>query len=67
MQVTLTTVKCYAGDTFEQKAMTLDIAVDIGLLENDRVPHPDDGRPVRTIRLNRNHDMVKAILAGTSR
>lgn len=34
------------GDTFEQKAMTLDIAVDLGLLENDRVPHPDDGRPV---------------------
>ena len=51
------------GDTFEQKAMTLDLATDIGLLENNRVPHPDDGRPVRTIRLNRNNDMVKAVLA----
>lgn len=52
------------GDTFEQKAMTLDFATELGLIENDRVPHPDDGRPVRTIHLNRNHDMVKAILAG---
>lgn len=54
------------GDTFEQKAVTLDTAVELKLIENDRVPHPEDGRPVRTIRLNRNHDFVKAVLAGTS-
>jgi len=55
------------GDTFEQRADTLDNAEKLGLIEYDRVPHPDDGRPVRSIRLNRNHDMVKAILAGTAR
>lgn len=54
------------GDTFEQKAMTLDLAVELDLLCNDRIPHPEDGRPVRTIRLNRNHDVVKAVLAGTA-
>ena len=54
------------GDTFEQKAMTLALATQVGLLEDDRVPHPEDGRPVRTIRLNRNHDLVKAVLAGTA-
>lgn len=55
------------GDTFEQKAMTLDLAVQLGLIENDRVPHPEDGRPVRTIHLNKNHDMVKAVLASVGR
>jgi len=55
------------GDTFEQKAVTLDLAVRVNLLEDDKVPHPEDGRPVRTVRLNRNHDMVKAVLAGTAR
>lgn len=54
------------GETFDEKAMTLDFAVQLGLIENDRVPHPDDGRPVRTVRLNRNHDLVKAVLSGTS-
>lgn len=54
------------GDTFEQRAVTLDYAVQLGLLSYDRIPHPEDGRPVRTIRLNRSHDMVKAVLAGTA-
>jgi hypothetical protein len=52
------------GDTFEQKAMTLNLAEQLGLIEHDRVPHPEDGTPVRTIRLIRDHTMVKTILAG---
>jgi hypothetical protein len=51
------------GDEFEQKSMTLNLAEQLGLLEFDRIPHPQSGQPVRTVRLNRNHDMVKAILA----
>lgn len=54
------------GDTFEQKAMTLDLAAQLAVIENDSVPHPQTGRPVRTIRLNRNCEMVKAILAEKS-
>ena len=50
------------GQDFEEKAMVLDSAVELGLLYNDSVPHPDTGRPVRTLRLNRDHPMVSAIL-----
>jgi hypothetical protein len=51
------------GDTFEQKAMTLDLAAQLGLVENDRVLNPVNGMLVRTIRLNRKSPMVIAILA----
>lgn len=51
------------GDEFEQKSMTLNFAEQLGLLEFDRIPHPQSGQPVRIVRLNRSHDMVKAILA----
>lgn len=51
------------GDEFEQKAMTVNLAQEIGLIEFDRVPHPQSRLPVRTIRLNRDHEMVKVILA----
>jgi len=52
------------GDDFEQKATTLNLAEKLGLIEFDNVPHPQGGQPVRTLRLNRDHPMVKAILAG---
>jgi len=51
------------GDEFEQKSMTLNFAEQLGLLEFDQVPHPQSGQPVRIVRLNRGHDMVKTILA----
>lgn len=51
------------GDTFEQKEMTLNLAEEIGFVVYDRVPHPEDGRPVRTVQLNRDNPMVKAVLA----
>jgi hypothetical protein len=51
------------GDEFEQKAEILNLAEQIGLLEFDRVPHPQSGLPVRIVRLNRSHEMVKTILA----
>ena len=51
------------GDSFEQKSMTLDFASQMGLLKDDSVPHPQTGRLVRTIRLNRSHELVVAILA----
>lgn len=51
------------GETFEDKAMVLDLAQKFGILEADQAPHPDSGAPVRIIRLVRNHDMVKAVLA----
>lgn len=51
------------GDTFEQKAMTLDFAVGLGILEDDKIPFTKEGRIVRTVKLNRNNNMVKAILA----
>lgn len=50
------------GDEFEQKAAVLSLARELGLLEFDRVPHPQSGLPVQTLRLNRNHEMVKIIL-----
>ncbi|MBI4298435.1 MAG: hypothetical protein HY666_01565, partial [Chloroflexi bacterium] len=50
------------GTDFDEKAMTLDATVELGLLFDDRVSHPETGRPVRTIRLNRDHPLVKAIL-----
>jgi hypothetical protein len=51
------------GETFEQKAMALDLAEESGIIVYDNVPHPETGRPVRTLRLDRNHHLVKAILA----
>lgn len=54
------------GDTFEQKEATLDLAGQLELVEFDRVPGPKDGMPVRTVRLRRDHTMVKTILAGGS-
>jgi len=51
------------GDEFDQKATTLNLAQQLGLLEFDSVPHPQSRLPVRTVRLNRDHEMVKAILA----
>lgn len=53
------------GQDFDEKAMLLDSAVDLGILFNDHVPHPETGRPVRTVRLNREHPMVKAVLLAT--
>lgn len=50
------------GQDFEEKAMLLDSAVDLGILFNDRVPHPETGRPVRSLRLNREHPLIKAAL-----
>ena len=50
------------GEEFEQKSMTLNLAEQLGLLEFDKVPHPQSGQPVRIVRLNRGNDMVKAIL-----
>jgi len=50
------------GEEFEQKSMTLNFAEQLGLLEFDKVPHPQSGQPVRIVRLNRGNDMVKAIL-----
>lgn len=50
------------GQDFEDKAMFLDSAVELGILINDHVPHPETGRPVRTLRLNREHPMIKAAL-----
>lgn len=51
------------GDTFEQQAITLDLAEQIGIIQSDRVPHPDSGIPVRTIQLMRNNEMVRAVVA----
>ena len=53
------------GETFEEKTLSLDFAEQYGLLESDKVPHPDSGMPVRVIRLKRDHDMVKTVLAKT--
>lgn len=50
------------GDEFEQKATILNLAEQLGLIEYDRVPHPQSGLPVRVVRLNRGHEMVKKIL-----
>ena len=50
------------GQEFDEKAMALDAVVEVGLLSNDRVPHPQTGRPVRTVRLNRDHPMVGSVL-----
>ena len=53
------------GQDFDDKAMLLDSAVELGILFNDHVPHPETGRPVRTLRLNREHPMIKALLLAT--
>lgn len=50
------------GQEFEEKAMLLDSAVELGILFNDQVPHPETGRPVRTLRLNTEHPLIKAAL-----
>ena len=54
------------GDTFEQILMTLNFAKEIGLIEFDKVPHPQSGGPVTTLRLVRDNPMVKAVLASSS-
>ena len=42
--------------------MTLVIAESLGLIEFDRIPNPEDQRPVKTIRLKKENGMVIAIL-----
>ena len=51
------------GRDFDEKALLIDSAVELGIVLNDHVPHPETARPVRTIRLNREHPMVKVVLA----
>ena len=50
------------GQDFDEKAMTLDAAVSLGLLSDDSVAHPQTGRAVRTVKLNREHSLVKVAL-----
>lgn len=50
------------GDTFEQVLVTLITAESLGLIEVDRIPNPEDQRPVKTIRLKKETGMVTAIL-----
>jgi hypothetical protein len=51
------------GDTFEDKATTLDNGVDLGIFIYDKAEHPSDRRPVKTIRLNQENNLVKVILS----
>jgi len=50
------------GENFEQIMMTLLTAESAGLVEFDKIPHPDDQRPVKIVRLRKDNEMVKAIL-----
>lgn len=55
------------GEEFEQISTTLNLVKDIGIIDFDSVPHPQSNLPVRTVHLNRDHDLVKAILAKEAR
>ena len=50
------------GETFEQIMMVLLTAESAGLIQFDKIPHPDDQRPVKIVRLRKDNEMVKAIL-----
>ena len=52
------------GDTFEQVMTTLLTAESLGLIEFDKIPNPEDQRPVKIIRLRKENGMVTAILSG---
>lgn len=52
------------GAELSDKMVFLDAAVkDIGILKWGSAPHPESGRPIRTITLTRDHPLVKAVLA----
>ena len=51
------------GDTFEQVMTTLLMAESLGLVEFDKVPNPEDQRPVKIIRLKKETEIVVAILS----
>ncbi len=52
------------GDDFEGIMTTLLTAEKVGLVEFDKIPNPEDQRPVKIVRLNKGNDMVKALLRG---
>jgi hypothetical protein len=51
------------GDEFEQVSTTLNLAKEIGIIDYNSVPHPQSKLPVRTVQLNREHELVRAVLA----
>ncbi len=51
------------GSDFEEKEVFLNLAEQLGLIEYDRVPDPRSGLPVRVVKLNHGHEIVKSVLA----